>query len=241
VDVGFGDGPAAGDGLTALAGLDVVSQGEGHVLDSLGQVALRVDSLRIIGLRRRRQVVRVRDSNSIGKTGVGVPWMGPRASPASLYGTTAVARDIVGAVAAIWGGRIKAKVWWCDAGGGKEFRQGGRATVVPGRGDDLPGRPICDRYIVRLDASKHSTFGCAKQIILKFRFRQLRYFVIETLDGIDRVRNSGKRASTAAKNGFVVWPLFPVYTRDFTAIHLSGHEPVEGTYPVAYCRLKIER
>jgi len=100
-----------------------------------------------------------------------------RASPASLYGTTAVARDIVGAaVAGIWGGRIKAKVWWCDAGGGKEFRQEGRATVVPGRSDDLPGCPICDRYVVRLDASKHSTFGCAKQIILKFRFRQLRYF-----------------------------------------------------------------
>jgi len=73
VDVGLGDRPAAGDGLTALDGLDVICQGEGHVLDGLGQVALRVDPLRVIGLRRRRQVVRVRDSDSIGKTGVGVP------------------------------------------------------------------------------------------------------------------------------------------------------------------------
>jgi hypothetical protein len=32
-----------------------------------------------------------------------------------------------------------------------------------------------------------------------------------------------------------------LYTRDFTTIYLPGHEPVKGTYPVAYCQLKIRR
>ena len=32
-----------------------------------------------------------------------------------------------------------------------------------------------------------------------------------------------------------------LYTQDFMAIYLPGHEAVEGTYLVAYCRLKLER
>ena len=140
MDIGFGDGLAAGDKLTALASLDVVGQGEGHVLDGLGQVALRVDPLRVIRFGRRRQVVRVGDGDGIGKTGVEIPSDGSQSFACEPVWTTVVARDIVGtAVAAIWGGRIKVKVWGCHAGSGKEFRQGGCATIVPGRGTTVCG------------------------------------------------------------------------------------------------------